>query len=150
MEQKKIEVEALVLEEEPDLLFISEANMRDAIAPEFKFIEGYNLITPNTMRRMGYSRLVLFVREGVKLDVMENCMSDDLPAIWVKLTTRGRKPLVIGGLYREFHQLLQPLPNMSDEKKPSNRQMEKDNFRVEEGNEGLKMCGYRGPQFGPS
>ena len=42
------EVEALVLENEPDLLFISEANMCDDISGEKKFIEGYNLITPNT------------------------------------------------------------------------------------------------------
>ena len=46
--------------------------------------------------------------------IMDNCMSDEIPAIWVKIITRGRKPLIIGGLYREHHLLLQPSPNNTD------------------------------------
>ena len=64
---------------------------------------------------MGYSRILLLAREGVKLDIMNECMDRDIPAIWVKLITRGRKPLVIGGIYREFHHLLQTPPNNTDE-----------------------------------
>ena len=43
-------------------------------------------------------------------------MAYDLPAIWVKLVTRGTKSLVIGGLYREFHHLLQLQPNNTDDR----------------------------------
>ena len=42
-------------------------------------------------------------------------MPGNISAIWVKISTRGRKPLVIVGIYREFHHLLQPSPNNTDE-----------------------------------
>ena len=75
------------------------------------------MISPNTELLLGYSRIVLLAREGVKLSIMDEYMGDEIPAIWVKLVTRGRKPLVIGGIYREFHLLLQPDPNNTDDKK---------------------------------
>ena len=115
-ENKGIEITVLILEEDPDMLIISEANRRDSIVPELKHIEGYYMITPNTSNSMGYSRLILLVKEGVRVNIMDDCMSDEIPAIWVKLVSRGRKPIVIGGLYRKHHLLLQPLPKTSDDK----------------------------------
>ena len=64
---------------------------------------------------MGYSRIVLLAREGVRLSILDDCMDGNIPSIWVKITSKGRKPLVIGGLYREFHHLLQPSPNNTDD-----------------------------------
>ena len=82
------------------------------------------MITPNTAIAMGYSRLVLLVKEGVRVSIMDQCMSDQVPAIWVKIISRGRKPIVIGGLYRENHLLLQPQPNNTDD-----RQLQNDRWR---------------------
>ena len=97
-------------------MFVSEANMRDNIPPEQKSFHGYYVITPNTSYSMGYSRIILLVREGVKLDILDNCMDETVPAIWVKVISRGRKPIIIGGLYREFHLLLQNQhPNNTDD-----------------------------------
>ena len=64
---------------------------------------------------MGYSRIILLARIRVQLTILNNMMSDNLPVIWVKVSARGRKSLVIGGAYREFHQLLQPSPNTSND-----------------------------------
>ena len=44
-------------------------------------------------------------------------MAMNVPDIWVKISSKGRKPLVIGGIYREQHQLLQALPNNTDDPK---------------------------------
>ena len=99
-ENKRDEIQALVLETSPDLLFISEANLRQNIPEEEKHITGYYIISPNTELSMGYSRLILLAREWVKLDIMDNCMSIDVPTIWVKIVTRGCKPLVVGSIYR--------------------------------------------------
>ena len=77
------------------------------------------MVTPNTDISLGYSRIVLMVREGVELTIMNEYMADNIPAIWVKITSRGRKPLIIGGggrVYREFHHLLVPAPNNTDDK----------------------------------
>ena len=114
-EAKKEEIEALIFETEPDLLFISEANLRLNTPSEQKDIQGYYMLTPNTHIHMGYSRILLLAREGVKLEIMDECMDPNLPSIWVKLITRGKKPMIIGGLYREFHHLLQTQPNNTDE-----------------------------------
>ena len=73
------------------------------------------MLTSNMHLHMGYSRIVLLAREGVQLKIMNDCMDKDIPAIWVKVTSRGRKPLVIGGVYREFHHLLQKQPNNTDD-----------------------------------
>ena len=99
------------------MLFISEANLRSNTPQEQKHIDGYYIITPNTELLMGYSRLILLVREGVQLNIMDECMSNEVPVIWVKLVTRGRKPLIIGSIYREFHLLLQQAPNNTDDMK---------------------------------
>ena len=72
------------------------------------------MLTPNTELHMGYSRLVLLAREGVQLSLMNDCMADNIPAIWVKLASKGTKSLMIGGIYREFHHILQPAPNNTD------------------------------------
>ena len=120
-ETKRIEVEALILETKPDMLFISEANLRYETPACQKDIQGYYIVTPNTEISMGYSRIILLVREGVQLTILNNCMDDNIPAIWVKLTSKGKKPLTIGGIYREFHHLLQPLPNLTDDRATPNK-----------------------------
>ena len=114
-ESKRLEIQALIFESEPDLAFISEANLRTNTPPELTNIQGYYMVTPKTDIQMGYSRIVLLAREGVRLSILDNCMDGNIPSIWVKITSKGRKSLVIGGLYREFHHLLQPSPNNSDD-----------------------------------
>ena len=44
------------------------------------------------------------------MTILNDCMADNLPVIWVKVSVRGRKPIVIGGTYREFHHIMQPPP----------------------------------------
>ena len=90
--------------------------MRDSIPQEQKHIYGYYLITPNTVTRQDYSRIILLAKEEVQLRIMDECMADDIPVIWVKLVTRERKQIVIGGNYREHHLLLQQMLNTTDDK----------------------------------
>ena len=120
-ENKRTEISALILESDPDLLYISEANLKSNVTEEERHIEGYYQILPNTAIRMGYSRLVLLVKEGVRVSLMDECMADEIPAIWVKVITRGRKPLVVGGLYREHHLWLQQQPNNTDDRNLQNQ-----------------------------
>ena len=115
-ENKQTEITALTQEWDPDLLFISEANLRETITQEERHIQGYYIIVPNTSVNIGYSRIILLVKEGVKISIMDECMDMNIPAIWVKIIACGRKPIVIGGLYREHHLLLQPQPNLTDDR----------------------------------
>ena len=113
--QNKVEeIEILTGELQPDLLYISKANLMKN-TPEYSYqIEGYDVILPRTMDRMGYARILLLVKQGIDIEVLENCMETDISAIWVKISNKGRKPLISGGIYREQHLLLQGTPNLSD------------------------------------
>ena len=107
-------MEMLLLEKAPDLAFITEANLLEMVPEYSRHINGYSLILPKTMAHLKYSRIVLLVRNGVEVEVLNNCMEPDISAIWIKVGKAGRKPLVVGGVYREQHLLLQGNPNLTD------------------------------------
>ena len=116
--KRKIEeIEALTIEKMPDLLFITEANLMDSTPEAQRLIPGYNITLPLTMDNLKYARIVLLVKHGLEVKVLHKHMEEDLSTIWVKVGQAGRKPLTVGGIYREHH-LLQPnaprgTPNIS-------------------------------------
>ena len=113
--QKKMEeIEILSTEKLPDLLFITEANLFDEVPDYSRYVEGYQIILPNTMEHLRYVRIILLVRNGIQVEVMTDCMEQDLSVIWVKVGRAGRRPLVVGGIYREQHLLRQGTPNLTD------------------------------------
>ena len=66
--------------------------MRTDIPDYLKQMTGYYLVNPNTSISMKYSRQVLLVREGIKINIMDDCMAMNVPDIWVKVTAKGKKP----------------------------------------------------------
>ena len=103
---RKIEdIEALIQDKDPDMLFISEANLMRETTPEERHINGYVQVLPNSMEARGYARIVLLVRENIEFKILENFMPLGSAAIWVSIGRPGRKPLRVGGYYRE-HTLL--------------------------------------------
>ena len=112
-ESKINEIESLLLIKKPDLLFISEANMRMSISEDQKSLAGYTTIHPRTVEKLGCSRLILLIREEVEFQLQRNLMSDLEASIWVKVTIKGRRSLYIGGNYREHKLLMQQQPNVS-------------------------------------
>ena len=57
-------VEALILETEPDILFISEANLMASTPDYQRNINGYRLILPLTMDTMHYARHSTSCKDG--------------------------------------------------------------------------------------
>ena len=112
-QRKKEEIEALVLQKNPDILYISEANLMEDVTEEERHVEGYRLILPKTMISLKHARLVLLVKEELEIRILDNIMTDDICIIWIQFGQPRRKPLTIGGIYREQHLLLQGTPNMS-------------------------------------
>ena len=98
---KLIEVEALLLEQKPDLCFITEANLWEGSMAHEREIPGYNLILPNTMTSQKHARIVLVVRNGVEVVKLNQFMDTTSATIWVN-SGKGRKALNIGGIYREL------------------------------------------------
>ena len=112
-ERKIDQIQNIIADLKPDLMFISKANLLNDLPANESDIEGYDLIRPKTSVRYGHSRLVLLIREEIDYSILANCMSDEAPAIWVKIVTKSRRPITIGSAYREHKIILQPLPNDS-------------------------------------
>ena len=65
-EGKIAEIEAAIIDFDPDLFFITEANLRADIPSESSQIEGYEMVFPETMESQGYARIMLLIKEGIK------------------------------------------------------------------------------------
>ena len=111
-QNKKNQIQALVDSDNPDVMFISEANLDELTPPHEKLIAGYNITLPNTVTRNGTARLVLLTKDDLKFDVMENLMCDTVTSIWIKISRHGTKSLLVCGVYRE-HQYLSQLSDWS-------------------------------------
>ena len=112
-ENKMTEVDALILEKTPDIIFLSEANLFQTLPEHLRQIEGYKLHLPLTMSKHKYSRLVLLVKDGVNIKIHKNLMHEDLAVIWCSVLSGGKSVLKLGGVYREHQHLLKPKPNPS-------------------------------------
>ena len=97
-ENKKVIIEALLLEQQPDLLFISEANLMASLPMEERKISGYNIHLPSTMIKHKYARIVLLSKEGIDTQLHKNMMNDDIAVIWVSIKTNKRSNMIIGGI----------------------------------------------------
>ena len=84
--RKRLDIELLIQELKPDLLFVSKANMFD-LTPEWEHnIEGYNMLLPLSMKAAGYSWIVILVKEGTDVHLLTDLMEPDLLAIWVRIS----------------------------------------------------------------
>ena len=111
---KKVEeMEWLVEEIEPDLLFISEANLLKNTPNHEKCITGYEMIEPDTVRKYGYARMILLAKKSLKIQVLHEFMDEDISCIWVRVGNKTKKPTHIGGIYREHQYMFQGKPNPS-------------------------------------
>ena len=106
--RKRDIIEALTLERQPDILVITEANLMCETSQEESHIQGYDMVLPLTMDTLGYSRVVMLVRQGINFKILDKCMDTGLASIYIQLGIPGRKSLNIGGIYREHHLLRQP------------------------------------------
>ena len=108
-QRKILELELLVQETDPDLVFISEANLYNTVPDWRRQIQGYKLICPGSLATAGYARLILLVKDAIDCQLLNKFMEDDLATIWVRVGRKSSKPLHIGGVYRQHK-----LPNQGD------------------------------------
>ena len=112
-ENKILEVQAMVDELTPDVCFISEANLFNDKPDHLCMIEGYNLTKAKTTISLGYSRLVLLTKIGLVYTLEDKRMEEGISSIWLKVGGRGRKAVLICGVYREHKLIRQEEPNFS-------------------------------------
>ena len=102
---KRNQIQALVDTDCPDVIFISEANLDELTPLHESVIMGYDITLPKTVVRNGTARLVLLTKLDLDFELLENLMDDIVSSIWIKISNRGAKGLLVCGVYRE-HQYL--------------------------------------------
>ena len=107
------ELEALVLDRKLDIFIIIEANIFNSDEDHELHIPGYILELPKTLNMVGNCRIAALVREGVTIQILDNLMEEHIANIWMKKSSRGRKTVHLGAIYREHRWLRQPEPNLS-------------------------------------
>ena len=112
--KKVTEIEPVIQQYCPDIYVISESNLLESVTAENRNIAGYRMILPRTSEVQKISRIVILVRQGVEVEVLRQHMDTTVAAIWVKVTTSGRKSLIIGAIYREHQFICQDQPTDSD------------------------------------
>ena len=104
-DNKRTQIESLLVEKSPELLFISEANLWDDLSPEDRYIKDYEIHYPNTMDNLSHSRLILLAKPNLNLQIMTEKVNKEAAMIWCKIGSTKKASVVIGGLYRQ-HLLL--------------------------------------------
>ena len=61
----------------------------------------------------GLSRLVVLTKPGLNFHIMDGNMCEDIATIWMKFPRVGRKPFILGSVYREHKLINRPGPNLS-------------------------------------
>ena len=104
-QNKLIEVEGLLAEYNPEICFISEANLWTSLDVGDRHIPGYNIHLPNTMEHLGHARLVLLTKVDLDVQVIPVTNDNEAAMLWVKVGTGRNNSILVGGIYRQ-HQLL--------------------------------------------
>ena len=110
-QNKRTDIDALVLQKSPDVLYISEANLMDTLPESERYIMGYSMHLPSTMGKHKCSRIVCLVKEGMEIKIHSEWMHQDVAVVWLSLKNGNKGRLYVGGVYREHQMLLKPKPN---------------------------------------
>ena len=112
---KILEIRQAVIDLQPDIFVVTEANLMKDIPIYQSNVQGYEIICPDTMETLDHCRIVILARESLEIEVLRDIMENDLATIWLKIRRKGKKNLIIGAIYRELRQLQpnQTQPNMS-------------------------------------
>ena len=111
--KKKLEIEAVINQYKPEFFIITEANLKDTLTDCERNIVGYQMVLPETIKSHKIARIVMLVKDGMRVDRQALYMDQLVSAIWIKISVKGNKPVLLGAIYREHQQIFQPQPNDS-------------------------------------
>ena len=110
LENKISEIEVAVSRVKPAILGISEANLHQSVDLSLVALPGYSLYTAKTLSnpRIGCSRVVVYLQEGVTAKLREDLMSDQFSSIWIEVNLPGNsQKVLISNIYRDHQWLRQ-------------------------------------------
>ena len=65
---KRQEITQILMDIKPDIMFVSEANINVEDQDYETCIQGYDLLTSNSLETLGYSRMVALVKEKINVE----------------------------------------------------------------------------------
>ena len=111
--RKKLEIEAVIIQYRPDVFIISESNLLESVSEEDRHIAGYRILLPKTSTVQNVSRLVMLVKEDLNYKLLDEYSDKEIAAVWIRIGSKGKKPMVVAGIYREHQFLNKEKPNPS-------------------------------------
>ena len=97
------------------LIFIS--SLRQTFSDQYQMKRGglqvIKILTPPIPDNHNIFRLVVLVRDNIDIKVIKELGDNRLSALWLKIGARGRRPMIIGAIYREFRYIYQNIPDDS-------------------------------------
>jgi hypothetical protein len=100
---KMEEIEQLICDHHPHILGITEANFRKGHNTEEVELLGYKLHMADTIdnTELGYSRVVMYIKEDIQCKVRNDLMSSNISSIWLEVKL-GPTKFIVGQAYREW------------------------------------------------
>ena len=107
--RKQSEIQNVVDTQRPDIIFITEANIFSEDPNYSLKIDNYNLELPLTLsnNKLKYARIAVLLKQDLNYELLPQHMEGDISSIWLKIHRKGKKKLIVGGLYREFQYIRQ-------------------------------------------
>ena len=68
---------------------------------------------PKTMDNLKNCRIAALVKNGIEVKQLDQFMNNTVAIIWLKISSRGRKTIHLGAIYREHKCIKQPEPNIT-------------------------------------
>ena len=110
LENKLDKLESLIAEEQPLVLAVSEANWRQETDVISVNLENYTCLALKAIRNenIRMSRVVVYVRKDVKYKRRFDLENDVDAMLWLELSYKNGRKLLVGTIYREFKLARQP------------------------------------------
>jgi len=101
--RRENEIKLLLQEEELDVLFLTETDIRKENVQSYK-IKGFDTKLQACKNDGDMVRIIVLIKEnvGVEVNLRDDLMSETFPSIWIEMLDRHKSKTVIGGFYRQW------------------------------------------------
>ena len=84
-------IHQIIIEQNPDIFAIQEANIREQDDIRLFQMEGYQLELDNLLETKGIARAIMYIKNDIKYRRLKDIESKIEPIIWVEIQQMGKK-----------------------------------------------------------
>ena len=102
---KSDQINELIVKHKPQIIVINKLNLKNSDKILSKQFPNYNMETDNLDVVYMMSRTGILIHKDIHYKRCKELETMGISSVWIQLSHPGRKPLLIQGLYRQFHRL---------------------------------------------